>query len=134
MIAAFIAKSAHEQIGTRFRLHGRRGDEALDCAGLVEHCLKPFEKFSKVPTNYTMRGRHVGLAESFFRQNNFSIIMDEPPVDGDIAVVRCEARQIHLLIRSRHAWVHAHAGLGRVVLTPDPLPWPIIQLWRAPGE
>jgi hypothetical protein len=134
MIAQSIAKTAYDQIGTRFRLHGRTSGEALDCAGLVEICLAPFDRFEKVPDNYTLRGRHIGLAETYFRQNSFIAVANGQPIDGDIAVTRCAARQIHLLIRTHNAWVHAHAGLGRVVLTPDPLPWPIVQLWRVPGE
>jgi hypothetical protein len=30
-------------------------------------------------------------------------------------------------------FVHAHAQLGRVVLTPLPPPWPVVRQWRIGG-
>lgn len=38
--------------------------------------------------------------------------------------------QLHLMIGTRDGIVHAHAGLGRVVLTPGPSPWPLLGAWR----
>jgi hypothetical protein len=35
-----------------------------------------------------------------------------------------------LLTAPPHGFVHAHAGLRRVVTTPAPLPWPIECHWR----
>jgi murein DD-endopeptidase / murein LD-carboxypeptidase len=33
-------------------------------------------------------------------------------------------------VSSTGGLVHAHAGLGKVVVTPAPLPWPIERHWR----
>jgi hypothetical protein len=38
------------------------------------------------------------------------------------------------MVRADNGWVHAHAGLGRVVHMPGMSPWPLINLWRLAGE
>jgi hypothetical protein len=45
--------------------------------------------------------------------------------------VRAGPGQVHLLVvGTRGDLIHAHAGLGRVVATPPPCPWPIERHWR----
>jgi hypothetical protein len=50
---------------------------------------------------------------------------------GDILLADSGPLQVHLMIRARCGLVHAHAGLGRVVLMPCPSPWPVRGIWRA---
>jgi hypothetical protein len=38
------------------------------------------------------------------------------------------------MVHADNGWVHAHAGLRRVVHMPGPSPWPIIALWRFCGD
>jgi hypothetical protein len=134
MIGARIAASAIEQIGTPFRPHGRVPGAALDCVGLVAHCLDQSGLIVLAPFDYSIRGQHEQRIMEFFGQSKFRSLAKKRPRSGDIAAVRCAARQSHLMIRTRLGWVHAHAGLGRVVLTPDPIEWPVLAIWRATGD
>ena len=50
---------------------------------------------------------------------------------GDVLLLDVGPSQLHLAIVGVDGGiVHAHAGLRRVVLTPYPLPWPIVRHWR----
>ncbi len=48
-----------------------------------------------------------------------------------LALVRPGPLQLHLMIGTGAGFVHAHAGLGRVVEMPGVSPWPVIGWWRA---
>ena len=50
---------------------------------------------------------------------------------GDLLMVHPAPTRSHLLIAGTAAnFIHAHAGLRRVVSTPAPLPWSIARHWR----
>lgn len=55
---------------------------------------------------------------------------------GDIVLVRVGPCQFHLLIAAPcpvsggDRFVHAHAALGRVIVSPGPPGWPVIGHWR----
>jgi murein DD-endopeptidase / murein LD-carboxypeptidase len=134
MIGDRIAASALEQIGTRFRLHGRLPGEVLDCVGLVAHCLERSGLMVRAPFDYSIRGQHEQRISEFFAQPQFRALTQGKPQPGDIACVQCAARQSHLMIRTAQGWIHAHAGLGRIVLTPDPIQWPMIGIWQPQGD
>ena len=53
-----------------------------------------------------------------------------PSDPGDLALVRPGPLQLHLMIGTGAGFVHAHAGLGRVVETPGLSPWPVLGWWR----
>jgi cell wall-associated NlpC family hydrolase len=58
-----------------------------------------------------------------------------PLAPGDVLLVRPGPAQHHLVIAAAAGgFVHAHAGLGRVVLTPAPLDWPIDRHWRLTAQ
>jgi hypothetical protein len=38
--------------------------------------------------------------------------------------------QLHLAIRCAQGFVHAHAGIGRVVETPGEPQWPVLAVYR----
>jgi lipoprotein Spr len=52
-------------------------------------------------------------------------------VPGDLALVRPGPLQLHLMILVPGGFVHAHAGLRRVVEMPGASPWPVMGWWRA---
>jgi cell wall-associated NlpC family hydrolase len=125
-----IAKRAFEQIGTPFRLHGRSAGLCLDCVGLVAHAINQKSRHDLVPGDYTIRGLHKAQIKSFFGKPVFNEVQVASLQSGDIVAVNCSLRQSHLMIRVEEGWVHAHAGLGRIVFTPDPIAWPIWGAWR----
>lgn len=49
---------------------------------------------------------------------------------GDVMVMRAGEAQQHLGIRTVNGFVHAHAGIGRVVETPGEPQWPVLRVYR----
>jgi murein DD-endopeptidase / murein LD-carboxypeptidase len=125
-----IAARATAEIGTPFRLHGRTSRVALDCVGLVAVAIQR----SDVPGNYSLKGDFSEIIRTYMEQNAAMVSSNRVLADGDVALVGCALNQQHLMVRANNGWVHAHAGLGRVVHMPDPSPWPIIGLWRICGD
>lgn len=125
---AMIARRAMQAVGTPFRLYGREAGIALDCAGLVLHSVD----FPNPIVKYSLKGEYLDIIGNIINQIGLNTTI-APESDGDIAVADCGWRQQHLLVRAENGWVHAHAGLQRVVHMPGPCPWPLIAVWRSPG-
>ena len=117
-----IAAAAVAAVGTRFRLHGR-GAEGLDCVGLVALALRAGGYAGAVPSGYSLRGGDWGLLDRLLVR----VVEAEP---GDVLLMAVGSGQIHLGIRTAGGFVHADAGLRRVVERPGMPPWPLIGVWR----
>jgi len=87
-----------------------------------------------VPRGYRLRGDYDAAARSFFSGPRFVPVQDHIWQAGDIILVRIAARQLHFAVVTIEGAVHAHMGLGRVVLTPLPLMWVTIGHWRFQGD
>ena len=129
-----IAARAASLVGVPFRLRGRNVDAGLDCIGVVADALSCTGRAFDVPKDYTLRGGHDGPISGFFGRSCFGVVIGEPVQPGDILSLRPAIHQAHLAITTAGGAVHAHAGLRRVVLTPLPLPWPVIGHWRYIGD
>lgn len=110
-------------MGARFRLHGRDPATGLDCVGLAALAYRRED----APTGYRLRGGSVAdvaraLGEGFVAADGAS--------PGDLLLFRAGAGQVHLGVRTARGFVHADAGLGRVVERPGAFPWPLIAAWR----
>lgn len=127
---ADIAARALALVGVPFRLHGRRPAVGLDCVGLAAAALR----IADVPDQYTLRGDHLERVAAFFAAGSFVRIECGLAQAGDILLLSPSVRQLHLAIVTDEGAVHAHAGLRQVVLSPLPLPWPVIDHWRFSGE
>ena len=123
-----IATRATGHIVASFRLHGRSMDGGFDCIGLAADALCHVGFSGAVPAEYTLRGQFASRLCNFFDGPAFMRAASLKP--GDFVAVRPAPQQLHLLITTDGGFVHAHAGLRRVVLTPQPLPWPIFGHWR----
>lgn len=118
------AKRARARVGTRFRPQGR-GDEGLDCVGLVLAAFAiPIEE---VRRNYPLRGDHMG-ALSAGLADHFRKVRNVAP--GDVLLMRIADDQLHMGVKTDSGFVHAHAGIGRVVETPGDPPWPVAAIYR----
>jgi murein DD-endopeptidase / murein LD-carboxypeptidase len=53
------------------------------------------------------------------------------PATGDLVLLKSGPAQCHLVVMTDAGFVHADAGIGRVVETPGPPPWPVIAIWEA---
>ena len=129
-----IAACAYALLDVPFRLHGRTVESGLDCVGVVAHCLSETGYDLEPPTNYRVRGDFEERISAFFEAGKFEAVEDSLLVSGDILLLRPGPRQIHLAVVTPKGAVHAHMGLGRVVLTPLPLSWPLIGQWRFHGD
>lgn len=113
-----IYAAAQSLIGTRFRLHGRDDVGGVDCVGLVALAYaRAGFILSMPPDDYPLRGvgraeMEVGLVAVGLKRRAGAAVC------GDVALVDCGHGQLHLAVVGRHAHIHAHAGLRRVVETP----------------
>lgn len=130
-----IAARAMAQIGTPFKLHGRTPGTALDCAGLAAYAVHSGEgDFPAISRGYQLKGDFLAQIKSYLEQMGFESLPQSAEMQpGDVVLVRPGARQLHVMIKSGPGFVHAHAGLRRVVITPGPSPWPVVAAWRISG-
>ncbi len=130
MSGAGLATAAEALVGVPFRLHGRDPVAGLDCIGLLASALAAIGRPALLPNGYALRNRDIArwlpdAASCGFAPANGPV---EP---GDVVVARIGASQFHLAIAARGSgWVHAHAGLRRVVHQPGALPGAPIVQWR----
>lgn len=130
MTGAKIAEQAKALIGVPFRLHGRNPQYGLDCVGLAAHCLKAAGRNGDIPQDYRLK--NVSVREWFGSARSFGLAEVRGDTEaGDILLAYTAPAQFHLLIATDgKAFVHAHAGLGRVAIATAPLQWPIAKHWR----
>lgn len=124
-----LAAAAGALIGVPFRLHGRDPQTGLDCVGLCLSSLNAIGHAAAMPACYGFRNssldRPLALAESL------GLVPARGAVEpGDILLLRLSAVQAHLVIADNRDFIHAHAGLRRVVRSPGPVSHPVIRHWR----
>lgn len=125
-----LIQIAESHIGCPFRLHGRDPQRGLDCVGLVSVCLEAIGEHINLPDDYSLRNLSADRLIAGVVKHRLSATT-LPYAPGDIVLLRVSSVQFHLgIIAHAGALIHAHAGLGRVVATPPPLPWPAEQGWR----
>jgi cell wall-associated NlpC family hydrolase len=131
---AELAQAAAGLIGVPFRLHGRDPAHGLDCIGVLETAMIHAGRAIALPTGYALRLS--GIDRWLPDPANLGFGPADPLVQpGDVVLMQPGAAQFHLLIAGPdHGWVHAHAGLRRVVLTPCLPAGPVIGRWRLLAE
>lgn len=131
---AGLASAALALIGAPYRLHGRNPATGLDCIGLLDAALRACSKASRLPTGYRLRSRVVPEVSGLAGSHGFTSVAG-PTAVGDVLLVRTGPCQLHLLIAAdARRFVHAHAGLRRVVCDQVPETWPILHHWRLARE
>lgn len=123
---ARVAK-ARALVGTKFRPQGRDPAIGLDCVGLVRHvfALPP----SAVSRNYRLNGDHsIAIFEQLGRW--FESVSCDEAEPADVLVCAVSGRQQHLAMDCVRSFIHADAGLRRVVNVPGKPPWPILARFR----
>ena len=121
-----FAERARALVGIRFRPQGRSGS-GLDCVGLI---LTTFSiPGEAVRSNYQLRGdQRVEIEETlgrFFRR-----VSNGEARPGDVMLLEVHSDQLHLAVRTAAGFVHADAGIGRVVETPGKPKWPLLGTFR----
>ena len=119
-----VVERARALVGVPFRLQGRCARLGVDCVGLAMLALGRED----APDTYGLRMGDAGRAAHWLAAAGLRQVDDMQP--GDVALVRAGPMQLHLMIHVPGGFVHAHAGLRRVVAMPGPSPWPVIGCWR----
>lgn len=126
-----FAHAARSLLGVRYRLHGRDRETGVDCVGLAYLALSLAGRKTAPLRDYGLRNRDYRRFLDAFEEAGFAPT-HEDIAPGDIVLVHPGPAQVHLLIATGpHSFVHAHAGLGRVVEVMQPHGWPELGRWRA---
>lgn len=127
-----FAAAAAGLCGAPFRLHGRDPATGLDCVGLVVAALARCGRAVVAPEGYALRALSVAPLLGFATRNGFAPDDFLAPFEpGDLILLRLSEIQAHLAIAVEGgSFVHAHAGLGRVVIESGALPGTVIGRWR----
>lgn len=126
--AAFAAAAA-TLVGTPFRLHGRDPLRGLDCVGVVTASLALIGRPVAEAMHYSLRQTDFAPLLPLLERAGFSPT-DRGRAPGDVIACVPGPAQLHLVVCVAGGFVHAHAGLRRVVITPGPLPWRTVSTWR----
>ncbi|OWK27642.1 hypothetical protein [Sphingomonas mucosissima] len=121
-----VAAAARGIVGARFRLQGRDPATGLDCVGVVAVALKAGGHEGPIPSGYDLRCGDAARYRSCWA--GLAPADGERP--GDVLLCVAGPRQLHLAVRTSAGFVHADAGLRRVVERPEALPWPLLMAWR----
>lgn len=125
-----LASAAARFIGVRFRLHGRTPEQGLDCIGLLAASLGAIGKPCAAPKGYGLRNTHIDQWLGLAARSGL-VRTDGPILTGDVILMRPGPNQHHILIAENAAhFIHAHAGLRRVVRQPFPAFDTVSAQWR----
>jgi hypothetical protein len=120
------AERARALVGTRFRPQGR-GPDGLDCVGVLVATFELDER--TVARNYRQRGPALDTIHAELMREFWRVPLTQLKC-GDVMFMSIDERQAHLGVRTDAGFVHAHAGLRRVVETPGMPEWPVLAVYR----
>jgi lipoprotein Spr len=127
-----IATRARALVGTRFRPQGRDPRLGLDCVGTAAEAAGVAGE--RVPRDYPLRGPDLAQVEHGLCDLGCVPVPGDAAEAGDVIVCRAGPEQIHLIVATEAGFVHADAGLRKVVERPGPVPWPVLGVWRLRGD
>lgn len=110
-------------LGCAFRLHGRDTASGLDCVGVIACAFG----IDGAPRGYAVRTADAARIADLLK--GFGFVVVDRAEAGDVALSRPGPAQCHLSVLTPAGFVHADAGLGRVVETPG-RPANMIGAWR----
>lgn len=127
-----LAEAAAGLAGVPFRLHGRDPRHGLDCIGLFSAAMARCGVAVRVPAGYALRLSQPARWMPDPAAYGF-VTAQAPYAPGDVVMLSPGPAQLHLAIRSAHAgWIHAHAGLRKVVIQPCLPQGQVLGHWRLP--
>ncbi|MFM5918220.1 MAG: NlpC/P60 family protein [Novosphingobium sp.] len=125
-----LARAAEELEGVPFRIHGRDPADGVDCIGLLGAAMARTGRDVTLPTGYSWRLRDLSQWLPKPESCGFGKVRSGVR-SGDVVLIQPGPAQFHLAIAGRAGrWVHAHAGLRRVVISAELPAGPIIEHWR----
>lgn len=123
-----VAAAACALIGVRFRAQGRDPALGLDCVGVAVAALRAGGAAVAVRSDYALRS---GCWRA--RDEPQRLTRCDGGKVGDVLLLRVDATQLHVAVRTARGIVHADAGLRRVVERTGALDWPVVAAWRVPA-
>lgn len=132
MSGAALAAAAAALVGTRFRLGGRDPASGLDCIGLLHAASAALGRPLALPVGYPLRVRDLAAWLPDPARLGLGLVpVAGPPQPGDVVLLAPGPAQVHLAIAANSGgWVHAHAGLRAVVISPDRPAGALLHHWR----
>lgn len=130
-----LAAAALTLEGVPWRLHGRDPLHGLDCIGLLSAAMAQAGQPIVLPGGYPLRLTRLDGWLPDPRPLGFTGATG-PVRPGDVVLTRPGPAQFHLAIAltgDGREWIHAHAGLRRVVRSPDLTGTPIAR-WRLTAD
>ncbi len=124
---AAIVAAARACLGARFRPQGRRIESGLDCLGVIAIAYG----LRNVPAGYALRGGSVAGLVAGIAARGFTPVA--APAPACLLLLEAGPFQHHLAVATDRGFIHADAGLRRVVETPGRPLWPLLGCWRAPA-
>lgn len=129
-LAPTLAAAAQGLVGARFRLHGRDPASGIDCIGLFAAAMAGIGRPIAVPNGYAPRLRDLAAFRPLAAAWGFAEAAGAP-LPGDVLMFAVGPVQFHLAIAAPDGlFIHAHAGLRRVVLGPAGADWHPAGHWR----
>lgn len=128
-----VADAARALIGARFRPQGRDPVFGLDCIGLAAASFAAAGMRIDAPRDYPQQGGDPVRIGELIEAAGLDRIDPAAARAGDLLLLEAGPAQYHLAIRTAQGFVHADAGLRRVVETPGAPRWAVIGAWRARG-
>lgn len=120
------AARARALVGSPFRAQGR-GVGGFDCVGVVLATFGiPAESARR---DYRLHGSHLAEVRQTM-EVQFRRVPKRQLRSGDVMLLGVAPEQLHLAVRTSDGFVHAHAGLRRVVETPGIPEWPLLGVYR----
>lgn len=125
-----IVARARACVGTRFRPQGRSVADGLDCVGLAGIAFA----VADLPRDYALRGGSAERVDRVASRAGLIAVDVTGARPGDLLMLEAGPRQLHLAVITDRGFIHADAGLRRVVETPGRPPWPVLAAWRHQGS
>lgn len=130
MNRADLAKAAAGLVGTPFRLNGRTPATGLDCIGLLEAAMAAIGQPIVLPNGYALRVHDLDRWLPDPAVCGMAAVRG-PVQPGDVILLSPGPAQFHLAIAGPGTgWIHAHAGLRRIVCQPQIPAGRIVHHWR----
>ena len=121
-----FAERARALVGTRFRPQGRDAN-GLDCIGVIVATFGI--DADQVRRDYKLSDDHRSDVRKALLEH-FRKVPRTWLRPGDLILMSVGDRQAHLAVRTDVGFVHAHAGIRRVVETPGMPEWPLLDVYR----
>lgn len=134
-----IVAAVRACIGTRFRSQGRSPGVGLDCVGVALAAADAAGMTKPVMPHYQLGGDNEAVAATLTDIAGLVRITDARP--GDLWIFAPAPGQRHFAVQVTETasidsqprrFVHAHAGIGRVVESPADPAWIQVAVFRFP--